>query len=177
MRSMIDYPKLVASLRSRPTLTRAINATNTALTWLGYLSYGLLLIVVAMVRFDLLLESILVPGASFTIVTIIRSGVNETRPYARLGYEPLIPKANTGKSFPSRHAFCMFMIAASWLNLAQKTAWAMVPIDVFALSLFASALLLAVIRVASGVHYLKDVIAGALFALILAHIGYMMVFA
>jgi membrane-associated phospholipid phosphatase len=56
----------------------------------------------------------------------------------------------------------MFMIAASWLNLC-------VPAGV---ALMISGCAMAAIRVVGGVHWLRDVIAGAACALVLATIGY-----
>lgn len=174
---MIDYPALIERVRAHPSLVRGLRAANRALTCLGYASYALLLVTVALLDASLLAECIIVPGASFLIVTALRALIDEERPYARMGYAPIIDKTTTGRSFPSRHAFCMFMIAASWLDLAVKTHGALGAVDALAIILFASAVLLGTIRVVAGVHYLKDVIAGAAIALVLAHIGYMMVFA
>lgn len=173
---IIDYPSLVNSIREHAGLARLIQALNRALTALGYVSYPLLVVLAALMQQDFLLPCIVVPGCSFILVTVLRYMVDETRPFVKLSYDPLLTCDKTGRSFPSRHAFCMFMIAASWLAFAKHLNWTSLPIDIFMCVLFVSAVLLALIRVLSGVHYLKDVIAGALFALILAHIGYVMIF-
>lgn len=57
-----------------------------------------------------------------------------------------------GKSFPSRHTFSAFAIAASWFV-------ASVPVAVV---LLVAAGVLAVCRVLGGVHFPRDVVAGAL---------------
>ncbi|MFR2587027.1 MAG: phosphatase PAP2 family protein, partial [Adlercreutzia equolifaciens] len=72
--------------------------------------------------------------------------------YERCAISPLIVRDGAGESFPSRHAFSAFAIAASWFAAA-------VPV---ALALLAVAALLAVCRVLGGVHFPRDVIAGAL---------------
>ena len=54
-------------------------------------------------------------GVAFAAVTLFRKAVNAPRPYETLGIDPLIEKDTAGRSFPSRHTFSLFMIAATWL--------------------------------------------------------------
>ena len=93
-----------------------------------------------------------VVALGFAAVSAYRSCLNAPRPYERCAISPLIVRDGAGESFPSRHAFSAFAIAASWFAAA-------VPV---ALALLAVAALLAVCRVLGGVHFPRDVIAGAL---------------
>lgn len=94
---------------------------------------------------------ILVPAASFVAVSVFRSLYNAKRPYEIYDFKPLIPKDTKGKSFPSRHVFSIFVIGSS-------VCW-FYPLLGGLICLMGC--MLAAIRVAVGVHFPKDVIAGA----------------
>ena len=98
----------------------------------------------------------------FAAVTAFRYAFNAPRPYEALSIDPLIKKDTRGKSFPSRHTFSMFMIAASWF------AWQ----PAVGAALFAAGALMAVVRIVGGVHFPCDVVAGALVAIVSAVVGY-----
>jgi membrane-associated phospholipid phosphatase len=135
---------------------------NKILTGVGYIAYPLLLVCLFFMQPEKLVPCVAVPGVSFVLVSLFRRAVNAPRPYEVTGTPPLIPKSTQGKSFPSRHTFCMFMIAASWLNLCAAAG----------VALMISGCAMAAIRVVGGVHWPRDVIAGAACALVLATIGY-----
>lgn len=138
-------------------------AANKTLTAIGYIAYPLLLVLLAVLDQGLLVRCIVVPAAGFIICTIIRNAVDAPRPYEEGGPAPLIPKDTCGKSFPSRHTFCMFTIACTWL-LWQPIVGAI---------LLACACAMGVIRVIGGVHHLRDVLAGAALAIIVCAVGYL----
>lgn len=141
----------------------ALIRANRALTALGYIAYPLLLALLAIFDRALLLRCIAVPAAGFLICTLIRNAVDAPRPYEAGGPAPRIPKDTRGKSFPSRHAFCMFTIACTWLTW-QPIAGA---------ALLACACIMAAIRVVGGVHYPRDVAAGAALAIAICAAGYL----
>lgn len=147
-----------------PWRTRALLALNRILTFIGYIAYPLLLVLEAIYDPTLLLRSIIVPAVGFAICTIIRSAVDSPRPYEVAPIEPLIKKDTRGHSFPSRHTFCMFMIAGSWLIFFKPMAFA----------LLAFGCIMAATRVLGGVHFAKDVVCGALLALVWGHVCYIM---
>ena len=145
---------------------RALRLVNETLTVLGYVAYPVLLIALALTgRYDLLVRAVSVPGVAFAAVTLFRKAVNVPRPYEALDIDPLIEKDAAGRSFPSRHAFSLFMIAVTWL-VAQPAVGA---------ALVACAIVLAAVRVIGGVHYPRDVVAGALAAAAAGLIGYVLV--
>ncbi len=159
------YRRLSAPFRAEP-LARALILTNKALTALGYIAYPALLVTLALAgRFDLLARCILVPGVAFAAVTLLRRAIDARRPYEALDIDPVIKKETSGRSFPSRHAFSLFMIAVSWM-VAQPAVGC---------ALIACATALAFIRVIGGVHYPRDVAAGALLAVLAGLVGYVLI--
>ena len=74
----------------------------------------------------------------------------------------MLKKDTSGRSFPSRHVFSAFMLA--------MTVFYLYPL--IGCLLLACGCLLAVIRVISGVHEPRDVIAGAMIGIICGVIGY-----
>ena len=87
-------------------------------------------------------------------------GLTRTRPpgaswsrwtaYDQPGFTPLVQKDTHGRSFPSRHALSAAVLAMVWLYFYPAVGWCMIVI----------ALLIAVVRVLTGVHHIRDVAAG-----------------
>lgn len=138
---------------------QALRGANRALTLLGYVAYPLLLALVGMqavVARDaavagLFWRALLVPVLSFSAVSAARARMNAPRPYEQLDIRPLIVKNTRGRSFPSRHVFSAFVIAMGWLVWCR-------PVGIVLLVLSG---VLAVVRVLGGVHWPRDVVAGA----------------
>ena len=150
------YPLLLAAAVISPAAS-AVSATATASA--AAASHEALPLLAALV---------IVPAAGFLICTAIRSAVDAPRPYEQPGAEPLIHKDTRGKSFPSRHVFSMTTIALSWLYLGLS--WS--PALVVGALLLASSAFMAWVRVRAGVHYARDVVAGAVLALAVCLVGY-----
>ena len=145
----------------------AIIVINSVLTKAVYLLYPILLIYLAVYHLTDkepgFVPALLVPGISFVLVSIFRSRLNAPRPYEMPGAKPpIIKKDALGKSFPSRHVFSIFVIAVTvfwvWPLPGVLTA--------------AAGALLAWCRVAGGVHFPRDVIAGALIGIGCGLLGY-----
>ena len=162
-----SYNRMLTVLRARPQATRVLLSANRLLTAAGYLLYPLLLVLLALQARDLLLRGILVPAVSFVLLSAFRRIRNAPRPYERYGIDPLIHKETRGKSFPSRHTFCMFLIASSWL-LLHVNVW------VGGLLMVAGAAM-GTVRVLCGIHFPRDVIVGALAGIACAVIGYLLI--
>lgn len=141
----------MAALRERPAAAKALVGANRVLTALFYAAFALLLGLVVLSDPWRALPVALVPAAAFVLVSAARKGMNEPRPYEVFGTEPLIAREGAGCSFPSRHAFSAFAIAVSWLTVS-------VPV---ACGLLGCACALAWCRVLGGVHFPRDVVAGA----------------
>lgn len=146
------YESLTRPLRERPRLLRLVVGLNRWLTYAGYALYPLLLVLVALADAGRLWRFVLVPGVSFVLLSLVRARIDAPRPYEVLDIDPLIRKDTKGRSFPSRHVFSIFVIAMAWLAFEP-------PVGVVLLVLGA---LMALVRVVGGVHWLRDVVAGAI---------------
>ena len=82
---------------------------------------------------------------------------------------PVIPKSTKGKSFPSRHVFCVAIIGVTALYALPK-------LPVIGIIILVIAVLMAVLRVCSGVHFPRDVIAGFLCGVLMGAAGYLFTF-
>ena len=103
-----------------------------------------------------------IPAAAFVAVSLLRRVLDAPRPYEKDGIDPIIYKDTKGRSFPSRHAFSMAMIAMTWM------AW----MPAVGSALLAASVFMAAVRVVGGVHYPKDVIAGIAVAVICGIAGF-----
>lgn len=154
---MINYPKVVEYIKSKKMLMYTVKYSNKILTLINFVFYPVFLAVAWYFRAEKLLWYVLFPVISFVALSIFRYIYNAPRPYERFSFAPIgrdNPKA--GKSFPSRHVFSAFIIGFMIFDFYM-------PIGVVFLVF---AFLLGVIRVVSGIHFVKDVISGATVALL-----------
>lgn len=155
------YEKITRSLREHPRRIRFLQSTNKILTISVYCAYPALLLFAAVQKDMRFWRILLTPAVSFLLVSGFRRLLNAPRPYEALDIVPLIKKDTKGKSFPSRHIFSVFVIAMAFLYIS------------FPLGILFTAigLLLAIVRVIGGVHFPKDVIAGAVIGILSGIIG------
>ena len=104
-------------------------------------------------------------AVSFVALSTLRAILNRPRPYEAFDIDPLIPKDTQGKSFPSRHVFSAAVIACAllWMSPWLGTLG------------FAATAVLSVVRVVGGVHFPRDVIAGALLGIACGIVGFWIV--
>ena len=160
-----EYERWSAPLRDHPRARGCILAANKALTYLGYAIYPLLLAILAAQGDPFFWRALVVPACCFIGVSLLRKTINRARPYEALSIDPVIHKDTHGKSFPSRHAFSMAMIAMAWLYWCAPVG----------IALLALSLAMALVRVMGGVHYPSDVCAGILIAVACGIIGFWLV--
>ena len=98
-----------------------------------------------------IVKAIIIPGLTFWGGTILRARLNRPRPYDQPGFVPLVSKETKGNSFPSRHALSAAVLAVVWLYFYPKIGCAMIGV----------AVVICILRVVTGVHYVKDVVCGA----------------
>ena len=103
----------------------------------------------------------LVCGIPFLAVTLLRKFVNAPRPYELYDFYILPPKDRRGRSFPSRHAFSIFCIGVCLCTIELALG----------IILLALGVLLCIARVLLGIHFVRDVIAGALIGVCSAALG------
>ncbi len=141
--------------------------TVKGITLFTIAGYGLLLLWLLLEgRWRTLYESILVPGVSFAAVSVFRSLYPARRPYEELSIQPLLMKETKGKSFPSRHVFSISMIGMTFVRVNFHLA----------MLFFVLAVLLAALRVLGGVHYVRDVAAGAAMGILCGWLGFFIIF-
>ena len=110
--------------------------------------------------------------ASYTVRTVLKESIQRPRPYQYSGYiDPRIDSSDLDTSFPSGHTLMAFSSAAftqtvfslsypdsPYKGAVTATTWAL-------------ATTTAVLRVASGNHYVTDVLAGAAIGTLLGFAG------
>lgn len=146
------YEQWAAPLRGRPGVVRALNIVNRGIVVVFYAAYALLLGWACVSDPWRLVPLVGVTAVGFVAVSFFRRRFNAPRPYECCAIAPLIARDGAGKSFPSRHAFSAFAIAASWFAASAPVA----------VVLLVAAVVLAICRVLGGVHFPRDVVVGAL---------------
>ena len=146
------YEKITGVLRSTKAASIAVDIFGKLLTVLTALLYfvetGWLIV---SREYKLAAGLVIVPFVFFVLITMVRKKINAQRPYELYGFKPVIKKDTKGLSFPSRHVFSIFIIGGS-IWVINKILGTIILI---------MGVLLAIIRVICGVHFPKDVIAGA----------------
>lgn len=159
------YEKLTGAMRRNAKLTRLLNILNKLLTYLIFAAYPTMLVYLLIKDRERLPMAIAVPAVSFVLLSVFRRAVNFPRPYEVFEMPPVIPKKTKGKSFPSRHVFCVAIIGITALYALPK-------LPVIGIMILVIAVLMAVLRVCSGVHFPRDVIAGFLCGIVMGAVGY-----
>ena len=170
-----QYHALRDWLDARPTARELVIAANHWLPAVPFLCYPVLLVILNLHWFALLrtgspaaldfmqtiARAILVPGVTFWFGTVLRRRLNRPRPYEQPGFVPLVAKETKGCSFPSRHALSAAVLAMVWLYFYRPFGVIMVCI----------ALLICLLRVLAGVHFIRDVAAGAALGFVCGAVG------
>ena len=155
------YQAIFDWFRARPAALRALGYAQKISVLGVYLVYGVVLAVTLWQRSGQFWRVLAVPAAVFVLGTLLRAAINRPRPYEALNFTPLFPKDTKGQSMPSRHCFSAAAIAA--------TVWYVLPPLGAVLAVLA--VIIAVSRVVTGVHFVSDVLAGLAFGLVFAVAG------
>ena len=162
------YIKMTQPFRHNAKAGRALHILNKILTYSIFIVYPFLLLYLLCHHDMILVRAIIVPLFSFIMVSIFRYIVNRKRPYEFFEVSPVINKDTKGKSFPSRHVFSAFVISMTFFYCLPRSQLSVVVIGI----MFIFSSLLAIIRVISGVHFISDVIAGALVGIVAGIIAF-----
>ncbi len=138
-----------------------LDRTITVVTAIAYIAVLIMFFIENKVSF---IEAILVPGISFVLVSAFRHIYNAPRPYEVTGIPPMTGKNTKGKSMPSRHTFSIFIIAMTVFYYDYRLG---IPMLVFGV-------VLAALRVVERVHFVKDVVVGAILGIGFGLIYYML---
>ena len=163
------YIKLNTAILKKKWVVSLIRFSDKAITYITAISYAVLLVWLFLHHeYYTVFQFILLPAVAFIIVSIFRKVYSAKRPYEIYGFEPVIEKETKGKSFPSRHVFSATMIAMTFI---LHSPWSLLGLIFLVVSI-----ILAVVRVVSGVHYISDVVAGFLVAVVAAVLGYLILY-
>ena len=160
-----SYEKIETWFRANKLRLDILRFLNWLLPKIVYVSYPLLLGLLAFQRNPKFWRVLFIPAAVFVGVTVIRKKINAKRPYEVLSIHPLIEKNKSGQSFPSRHTVSVFIIAMAYLYCSRPLGIVMLIIGV----------VIAAIRPIAGIHFPRDVIAGASISLIIGWVFFLLI--
>ncbi len=152
------YQNIINFMNTHKVLKKITVALGKGITIFTYIYAGFLATYTFFFIRERFLSCLLVTGISFILVSVLRYFINAPRPYEKYDITPLYNKKTKGKSFPSRHTFSIFIIAFTSFVVNAWLGWAFLLIG----------LILAVTRLLCGVHFIKDIIAGIICAIIAA---------
>ena len=164
-----SYIKITEAVRKKKNGVKIVTGINRIVTIMIYVLFAVIILMSAFMQYQnnssTCVRVVLVCSISFVAVTIFRYIIDEKRPYVVYDFTPLIVKEKEGQSMPSRHVFSAFVIAMSALYIC-------IPLGIFMMLL---AVIMAFERVICGVHFPKDVIAGAVIGIVSGIIGFYLI--
>lgn len=153
----INYAKIRAWFLAKEYRLTIFLLLYKGLPLLVFISYTVLCGLLLVLGDSRIYKVILIPMFIFISVSIMRKIINKPRPYVVLNIDPLVKKDKNGESFPSRHVLSVSIIAVACFWIHPWLGFVMSILVIF----------IAIIRVLSGVHFIKDVIWGALISYII----------
>ena len=160
-----QYYSLTTHLSETKVRSNTIKALHDVLPLVMYIFYPVQLICLGINSgwgSEIFLRFTLIPLGTFILVTILRAIINAPRPYEVYDYTPVVHKSTKGKSFPSRHTVSAFIIAMAFLYVQTSIGVIMMFV----------ALGIAISRVLAGVHFVRDVVGGAVMGLGIGVLGF-----
>lgn len=146
--------------KSRFNTIKALHDILPAIMMLLYPMQLIYLLITEGLKSEVFLKATLVPLFVLVLVTVIRYIINAKRPYEVYDFSPAIKKDTKGKSFPSRHTASAFIIALAFLYIDTSVGIVMLVL----------ATAIGITRVLSGVHFIRDIIGGALISTLIGSI-------
>lgn len=139
------------------TACKVLNFLYRVLPFVMVVAVPVLIIIKAFMGVDHdFLRMIYVPLFVLIEVTVLRKIIKKPRPYEKYKTEPVISRDGKGQSFPSRHTASAFIIAMCAIPVS-------VPLTI-ALIIVSS--LIGLTRIFAGVHFISDVVMGALISVL-----------
>lgn len=160
-----SYIKMSDYIRKFRHGEKIIQYGNVLVTRIIYVAFLILLIYMTIGKDERIVRVVLVTGISFVLVSLFRYFYNSDRPYTLYDFNPIVKKNKTGESMPSRHVFSGFVIAMAFLYINP----------IFSIPVFVCGGLMCIGRVLAGVHFPRDVIAGAFIGIISGMIGFYLI--
>lgn len=157
-----NMENLLIKVYKKPRLSAFLKMSSHIISAFFVLFFALILgvIIYSEIYIDALLVA-LTALVGYVALTLMRRLIDAPRPYELYGFYENKPKEKRGRSFPSRHAYSAFCIATLGFIIS----------GILALIMLLLALLLCVSRVLLGIHFIRDVIAGALIGILSGALG------
>ena len=159
---MINVYRRVYSMPSFVLTLKIIGAVSVFFV-AGVFAYGVG-VLLFFGEFIYVTNLVLVAGIPFAVVTLMRYLINSPRPYEVFEideFERMKAERKSGRSFPSRHVFSAFLIGMLWLPYSVPFGIASLILGVF----------MALERVLLGIHFVRDVLAGATIGMVSGFVG------
>ncbi len=160
-----SYKNMSAYFQENKARNTTIKALHDVLPLVMYIFYPVQLITLGIREgfgSEVFLRFTLIPLGTLILVTVVRAIINAKRPYEVYDYTPPVNKKTKGRSFPSRHTVCAFIIAMAFMYIQLRLGIIMLIL----------AALIGVTRVLAGVHFVRDVIGGAAIGIIIGVLGF-----
>ena len=157
---------VLLKVNKNPRLCKLLRLVSHLAGILAFVLYLCVFIMTLLFSFFGALKLLIILGVSYVLVSIFRKKINAPRPYELYDFYELPPKSKRGVSFPSRHVFLVFAISTLCFPL--------LPLPSIILLLFA--VMQAVSRVLLGIHFIRDVVCGALLGVLSSVIGLLVLF-
>ena len=160
-----QYRSLSEHFSETKARSTTVKALHDVLPLVMYIFYPLQLVCLGFNEgwlSEVFLRFTLIPLFTFILVTIVRAIINAVRPYEKFSYTPVVRKDTKGKSFPSRHTVSAFIIAMAFMYVDMKLGAIMLVV----------ASVIGVTRVLAGVHFIRDVVSGAILGVLIGLVGF-----
>lgn len=157
---------VLLKVNKKPRLCRLLRLVSHLAGILAFLLYLSVFIMTLLFSAFCALKLLIILGVSYVLVSIFRKKINAPRPYELYSFYEVPPKSKRGVSFPSRHVFLVFAISTLCFPL--------LPLPSLILLLFA--VTQAVSRVLLGIHFIRDVVCGAILGVLSSVIGLLVLF-
>lgn len=144
--------KILLKISKCAALSKFLQIFSHAVSALSVLAFGYLSILALRESAIAFLELCITLGVPFFAVTIIRRAINAPRPYEIYNFYGDPPKKRCGCSFPSRHAYSAFAIGTYFAFASPLLGGILLVLSA----------LMCTARVLLGIHFIRDVLTGAL---------------
>ena len=143
---------LMQKVNQSPRLITLLNILCYLCTVASVFTFGYMLVYFVLRSWVMVAEYCAALGLAFVIVSLVRKLINAPRPYQVYDFFTDPPREKKGNSFPSRHAFSAFAIGTLCLFINP----------VFGIITLVLGLVMCFCRVALGIHFVRDLLCGAL---------------
>ncbi len=142
-------------------LCEGLRIVSVFASFVSVYAFGFMMVESFLSSWERALRVLLMLAVPFVLVSVVRALVKAPRPYEVYPFYEKKPHRAAGKSFPSRHAFSAFAIAVAMLAFNVT----------FAFLLLFLGVVLCVCRYLLGIHFPRDLIAGALIGVLASVLG------